>query len=110
MAQKKRRLSKQNDDDPFDHAERPEIVEDGEDLLGDRVGLIVPYRIPEEEDREHGRSGRDRQDDVDLSGDEYWVGAVNENMMAAPVTSSLPTYQAGRLFMSSRCIAARDCD
>lgn len=29
------RKSKQNDGDPFDHAGRPEIIEDGEDLSGD---------------------------------------------------------------------------
>ena len=44
------RLSKQTDVDSYDYAERPEIIEDDEDLFGDREGSIGPIHIPDDAD------------------------------------------------------------
>ena len=102
-------MSKHDDGDPFDHAERPEIIEDDEDLFGDREGPCGPYRIPDDADQEPGRPIRDRQDEVDLSDDKYGVDSANETMMITHVKSLHATYHNGGHITSSHCAAERGC-
>ena len=78
------RLSKQNDD-PFDQAARPEIIDDGEQQFGDRDVDRDPINIPAGGDHEHGRSGGDRRGDVEIPDGEFRVGATNGNITIAPV-------------------------
>ena len=103
------RLSKQNDDGPFDHAVHPEIIEGEEDLLGDQVGDFDPYVLPGEDEPEPSRPSRDHPVDGEVPDDEYWISAVNDARMLSYPKIPFPTYHAGSLIISSHCLEEHGC-
>ena len=102
-------LPNQNDDDPFDHTDLPEIIEGEEDLRGGRFGEVGPYQLPEDDDREPGRPSRDQFDAVAAPDDEYCVNAVNDVRMITHPKSPFATNRTGSLAISSQCLAERGC-